>query len=76
MDFRAPSQEVGDKENQGVPEKFQDGELPRVVSILKSSQRANCPLVKKLTKVRLCLLELWLSFDHGNFWVTRIKSRS
>lgn len=57
MDFRAPSQEVGDKENQGVP-KFQDGELPRVVSILKSSQRANCPLEKKLTKVRLCLLEL------------------
>ena len=57
MDFRAPSQEVGDKENQGVPEKFQDGELPRVVSILKSSQRANCPLEKKLTKVRLCLLE-------------------
>ena len=53
-----PSQEVGDKENQGVPEKFQDGELPRVVSILKSSQRANCPLEKKLTKVRLCLLEL------------------
>lgn len=53
MDFRAPSQELTDKENQGVPDKYQNGELPRVVSILKSSQKANCLLEKKSSKVRL-----------------------
>ena len=54
MDFRAPGQELADKENQGIPGNGQDGEAPRVVSILKSSQKANCLLEKKLAKVSLC----------------------
>ncbi|XP_078357818.1 uncharacterized protein LOC144642671 isoform X1 [Oculina patagonica] len=51
MDFSIPGQELADKENQGIPEKQQNGETPRVVSILKSSQKGNCLLEKKLAKV-------------------------
>ena len=51
MDFSTPGQELADKENQGIPENRQNGETPRVVSILKSSQRANCLLEKKSAKV-------------------------
>lgn len=52
MDFRTQSQELADKENQGIPEKCQNGEKPQVVSILKSSQKGNGLLEpKKLSKV-------------------------
>ena len=51
MDFRIPSQQVTDKENQGVPKDWQNEEPQRVVSILKSSQKVNCPSEKKLSKV-------------------------
>lgn len=40
-----------DKENQGVPKDWQNEEPQRVVSILKSSQKVNCPSEKKLSKV-------------------------
>ena len=45
------TQQLADKENQGVPENWQNEEPRRVVSILKSSQKVNCPLEKKFTKV-------------------------
>ena len=45
------SQQLADKENLGVPEKWQNEEPQGVVSILKSSQKANFPSEKKLTKV-------------------------
>ncbi len=52
MDFRTQSQELADKENQGIPENCQNGDKPRVTSILKSSQKGNCLLEpKKLSKV-------------------------
>lgn len=51
MDFRMTSQQIVDKENHGVPAKVENKESQRVVSILKSSQKINCPLEKKLTKV-------------------------
>lgn len=52
MDFRTSSQELADKENQGIPDNCQNGEKPRVVSILKSSQKGNCLLEpKKSSKV-------------------------
>ena len=51
MDFRIPSQQVTDKENRGVPENWQNEEPQRVESILKSSQKVNCPSEKKLSKV-------------------------
>lgn len=44
-------QELTDKENQGVPEKRQNEKPQGVVSILKSSQKQNFPLEKKLPKV-------------------------
>ena len=44
------TQQLADKENLGVPEKWQNEE-PQRVSILKSSQKANFPSEKKLTKV-------------------------
>lgn len=47
-------QELTDKENHGVPEKRQNEKPQGVVSILKSSQKQNFPLVKKLTKVSGC----------------------
>ncbi|KAM7431597.1 Transforming acidic coiled-coil-containing protein 2 [Porites harrisoni] len=51
MDFRMSSQQIVDKENHGVLANVENKEPQRVVSILKSSQRINCPLEKKLTKV-------------------------
>lgn len=54
MDFRMSRQELTDKENQGVPEKRQNEKPQGVVSILKSSQKQNFPLEKKLTKVSGC----------------------
>lgn len=45
------SQQIVDKENHGVPANVENKEPQRVVSILKSSQRINCPSEKKLTKV-------------------------
>lgn len=51
MDFRIISQQIVDKENHGVPANVENKEPQRVVSILKSSQKINCPSEKKLTKV-------------------------
>ena len=51
MDFRMTSQQIVDKENHGVPANVENKEPQRVVSILKSSQKINCPSEKKLTKV-------------------------
>ena len=45
------SQQIVDKENHGVLANVDNKEPQRVVSILKSSQRIDCPLEKKLTKV-------------------------
>ena len=45
------SQQIVDKENHGVPANVENKEPQRVVSILKSSQKINCPSEKKLTKV-------------------------
>jgi len=51
MDFRICNQQTAEKENFGVHQVLQNGEPPNVVSILKTSQRTNLPLEKKLTKV-------------------------
>jgi len=49
------SQQLADKENQGVSENWENEEPQRVVSILKSSQKVNFPSEKKLSKVsNLC----------------------
>lgn len=45
------TQQLADKENLGFPEKCQNEEPQGGVSILKSSQKANVPSEKKLTKV-------------------------
>ena len=57
MDFRICNQQTAEKENFGVHQVLQNGEPPNVVSILKTSQRTNLPLEKKLTKVSLSILK-------------------
>ena len=61
MDFRICNQQTAEKENFGVHQVLQNGEPRNVVSILKTSQRTNLPLEKKLTKVSLSVLKFRVS---------------
>ena len=63
MDFRISPQQLADKENFGVHQDWQNGELQRVVSILKTSQGTNFPLERK----RVCFI------DTANFKVITVS---